>query len=371
MQFPSTILITNLSNEINFVKPLTQLGISKLLLFYSRSASKNNTYSKILGIIKKVKLPIIYECSLPKQPNQDFLNKLTTNNINFFQGQRIGVLSIGGGSTIDSAKAIIYFAKEYFSSNTKTKNFFIPPLIAVPTTAGTGSEVTRFAVIREKDGGQRVLQTPYLIPKIAIINGSFQETVPPDIKAYAALDALSHSIETFLSPKANFISCSISMSAASLIIHFIQEHCSFYDISVAQQMAEAATLAGIANQLVGCSIIHAMAYAISEQLEIRHGLAIAVCLPVVLQHIERKSPPSYQHFVTHFSSIKNFPEFIIKTINILPIDTTFFQRLKHLDLDSAVKRTISIKRLSTNVPIKCDTSEVYIMYEEIIKLWTK
>ena len=319
-------------------------------------------------------LSIAYELDIPSEPTWDFLQEQKNMVIDLLKNPHYGVLAIGGGSVIDGAKAIIQFSKDSLCCSIGINDKIrISPLIVVPSTAGTGSEVTKYSVIK-KGLIHKVLKGVALVPKIAFIDGSLQETVPSNVKAFTAIDALSHSIETFVSPKANNISRSLSINAFLLIVNNIQQHCLSYNIHVSQKISESATIAGIANQLVGCGLIHAMAYALSEQLDIPHGLAIALCMPIVIKFIEKRMPYIYQKLLNHLNnqliSLENTSSFILRIIKSLPINfTKYSHNLNNLDLKLATKRTNSIERLAKNIPVEYNLSELYRMFEEVVNLW--
>ena len=181
-------------------------------------------------------------------------------------------LAVGGGSPIDVAKCI----KHYSESDA--------PLIAIPTTSGTGSESTHFAVVYE-NGNKLSVAAPNLLPDIAILEPSTLKNVPEYTRKATMLDALCHAIESHWAKKATDESRSYAEQAIALILRYKDAYLANTDEGNAGMM-EAANLAGQAINISTTTAAHAMCYKITSLYGFQHGHAAAICLPEVWKQIE-------------------------------------------------------------------------------------
>lgn len=185
------------------------------------------------------------------------------------------VIAFGGGSCIDATKAILYFAGQ--------KGIGRPYFLAVPTTAGTGSEVTNFAVIT-RGMAKVALIDDALAPDGALLDASFTRSVPPVITADTGLDVLTHALEAYVSNKAS--SFSDALAAKALRIAFEDLPVVFHDgdaMRARGRMAEASCVAGIAFTNAGLGINHSLAHALGGRFHIAHGRLNAILLPYVMR----------------------------------------------------------------------------------------
>jgi len=201
------------------------------------------------------------------------------------------ILAFGGGSPMDCAKAIGASVAE----NRPIRDFVgtgvpiraaLPPLIAVPTTAGTGSEVTAVTVLTKTEGAVKYktgTSSPVLYPRIALVDPELHCTVPPSVTAATGMDALTHAIESYIAASHNpgadiFCLESIRLAGASLA-----RACKAgEDVEARYDMALSSTYAGIALSNSSLGIVHGFAHALGAQAGMAHGLANAIILPYVL-----------------------------------------------------------------------------------------
>jgi alcohol dehydrogenase class IV len=207
----------------------------------------------------------------------------------FKEGQHDVIIALGGGSSIDTAKVISFLAtnegtvKDYFGVGI-FKNDPIP-VIAIPTTAGTGSEVTRFAIVRDKGNDIKFnIRSDQLYPKVAILDPTLLQSLPSKFIAYPGIDAFTHAIESFLSTQSNLITQQFSLAATRLIydalIPFKENP---KDTELASKVLYGSCLAGMAFTNVGLTAVHAMALPIGASYHLPHGLACALLLCNVLK----------------------------------------------------------------------------------------
>ncbi len=187
------------------------------------------------------------------------------------------VVGFGGGSAIDACKAIMYIAQQQ-GMVSKQK------LIAIPTTSGTGSEVTDFSVITdEKKAVKYPLISEEMLPDVAILDAEFTLTVPPVQTAVTGMDALTHAIEAIVSKNANDFSDAMAEKAIRLVrSNLIKAYREPSNYEARQAMHNASCMAGIAFNSAGLGLNHGMAHALGAHFHIPHGKANAVLLPYVM-----------------------------------------------------------------------------------------
>lgn len=203
------------------------------------------------------------------------------------EGGYDGMLALGGGSPIDTAKAMGVLAvnggamRDYKVPNPIP--LAGPPLVAIPTTAGTGSEVTRFTVITDAATDEKMLiASPLLVPSAAIIDYELTLSCPPRLTADTGIDALTHAIEAYVSAKANPFSDSMALAAMRRIAPHIRTAVAEPGNRVAREaMMLGATLAGMAFSNASVALVHGMSRPIGAFFHVPHGLSNAMLLPAV------------------------------------------------------------------------------------------
>jgi alcohol dehydrogenase class IV len=208
-------------------------------------------------------------------------------------------VSLGGGSPIDTAKAIGILAanggrpRDYKVPNPIPKAG--PPHIAIPTTAGTGSEVTRFAVISDSETQEKMLIAgSSLMPSAAVVDYELTMTMPRRLTADTGTDSLTHAIEAYVSRKANPFTDTLALSAmktiwAELPTAFRRPE----DRAAREGMMMAATLAGIAFSNASVALVHGMSRPIGLFFHVPHGLSNAMLLPAVTRFSAGSAPERY------------------------------------------------------------------------------
>ena len=193
------------------------------------------------------------------------------------------LVALGGGSPIDSMKAIGSLVKNGGSISDymgKVIDVEMPPMVAIPTTAGTGSEATQFTIITDtKKDIKMLLKGKVLIPSLAIIDPQFTMTAPPKITAATGLDALCHAVEAYTSRKAQTLSDTFAMSAVKRIFKFLPV--AFHDGKNEEarvQMSVAALEAGIAFNNSSVTLIHGMSRPIGALFHVPHGMSNAMLI---------------------------------------------------------------------------------------------
>lgn len=193
------------------------------------------------------------------------------------------IIGIGGGSPLDSAKAIAAMAVNEGSIadyNGKEITGEILPLAAIPTTAGTGSEATKFTVITDSEKGiKMLLKGDVLVPKLAIVDSNFTVGAPKSVTSATGLDALTHAVEAYTSRKAFSMTDTLAVSAVKRIMKYLPIAYKEPDNSLArEQMSIAALEAGICINNSSVTIVHGMSRPIGALFHVPHGMSNAMLL---------------------------------------------------------------------------------------------
>lgn len=202
-----------------------------------------------------------------------------------------GMIAIGGGSVLDTAKGANILLSlggslvdDYSGAQTITRP--LNPLIAIPTTAGTGSEVTEAIVIRDETSGAKLtFVDEHLLPTLAILDPELTVSMPPKITAATGMDALTHAIEAMASIQRAPASDALALQAISLIFeNLLTAVKEPKDIAARGAMLTAASLAGIAFDHAKVGVVHAVAHTVGGMFHIHHGTANSIFLPYGMEY---------------------------------------------------------------------------------------
>lgn len=240
--------------------------------------------AKVEAALKQEHVPYAVYSDIVGEPN----NIMIENGLRKYREEGCDFLiAIGGGSCLDSMKAIGALAvnggdiADFFG---KTIDVEMPPMAAIPTTAGTGSEATQFTIITDtRKDIKMLLKGPKLIPSLAVIDPQFTMTAPPAVTANTGLDALCHCVEAYTSRKAQTLSDTFAVSAVKRI--FANLPIAYHDGSNQEariQMSVAALEAGIAFNNSSVTLIHGMSRPIGALFHVAHGLSNAMLMNVCL-----------------------------------------------------------------------------------------
>tara|TARA_B100000963_G_C22630559_1_gene674729 strand:- start:2366 stop:3496 length:1131 start_codon:yes stop_codon:yes gene_type:complete len=270
--------ITKVLNKINCKRPF---------IITDKNMVKLEIITPLLENLKSNKIEFsVYDNTVP-EPTSESLKE----PVNILQNKNFDcVIAFGGGSPIDSAKAISILAK--FGGN--IKNFKFPniieeggvPIIAIPTTAGTGSEATKFTIITDEKTSEKMLCVGSgFMPFAAIVDYELTLSVPSRISADTGIDALTHAIEAFVSKKSNYFSNSNAMTAMKMIAPNLRKvYKNGNDREAREKLMTGSLLAGIAFSNASVALVHGMSRPIGALYHVPHGLSNAMLLPTVTEY---------------------------------------------------------------------------------------
>ncbi|WP_152656738.1 iron-containing alcohol dehydrogenase [Oceanobacillus sp. CFH 90083] len=254
-----------------------------------------NYDEKVNQILKQENIDVTFFSDYQGEPTTDHLEAALT--IAKEQGVN-GVAAIGGGSAIDIAKATALFYRNpqmEWDAITDQNSLERLPLIAIPTTAGTGSEATKVMVITDTEKGIKMNPGhPDLIPDIAILDPALTSSLPKNFTAYTGIDALTHAIEAFVSTKANIATDQYALTAIQIAGRSLPiVYNNGMNMAAREEMLLASTYAGIAFSNASTNLAHAAGRALGARFHIPHGLSVAVLLPLVMRFGLQAAPERY------------------------------------------------------------------------------
>ncbi len=310
-------------NKIFFEKGAIQYlqvmkDISKVFIVTDPSMVKLGYVDKILYYLEKRKTPVHTQIFSQVEPDPSFETvKKGVEMMNYFEPDCI--ISLGGGSAIDAAKGmwLLYEQPDVNLDALKPKFLDIrkrvykiddlgkkAKMVAIPTTSGTGSETTSFAVISDKQKNMKYPLADYaLVPTIAIVDPELVYTLPKSVVADTGMDVLTHAIEAYVSNMATDYTDGLAVKAVELVFEYLERSYNDANDKVAREkMHNASTIAGMAFSNAFLGINHSIAHKIGAEFHVPHGRANAILLPYVIKYnstIPSKfvSFPKYEHFV--------------------------------------------------------------------------
>ena len=204
------------------------------------------------------------------------------------------VIGIGGGSTLDTAKGVAVVAanpgqcREYIKKEDQPRSQLSTapfPIIAVPTTAGTGSEATPYAVLTDPETrGKRAIVNQLIFPQVAIVDPELMISMPPDLTAFTGIDTLAHALESYINANSHPYSELLALEAIRLVAASLPAAVANGTNREARSaIAWANTLAGMAIAHVGPTLPHALAQAVGGFCNAPHGQTLAACLPKIMR----------------------------------------------------------------------------------------
>ncbi len=263
---------------------MTSIGCSRPIILTDKTMVDLGYVQTVLAQFKDAKqLPDVFDNTVPEPTVASIIEAVSVVK----QKDYDCIIALGGGSPIDSAKAVAVMAtlggemSDYKFPHIQTQPGL--PVIAIPTTAGTGSEVTKFTIITDQDTDEKMLCAgPGFMPAAALIDYRLTLSLPPRTTADTGIDALTHAIEAYVSKKANLYSDSQALAAMKLLAPNLREaYSNGKNESCREAMMLGATLAGLAFSNASVALVHGMSRPIGAFFHVPHGLSNAMLLPSV------------------------------------------------------------------------------------------
>lgn len=237
------------------------------------------------------------------------------------------IVAVGGGSVLDAAKfCSVYndnkdyqFVEDITKGKIDKKNYSLMPIIAIPTTAGTGSEVTPWATVWDMEEKKKYsLHLPNLFPSIAIYDPCLTLTVPLDITIQTGLDTLSHALESIWNKNANEITLSYAIKSAKLIFNNLTLLCNdLENLTHRTAIMKGCMYAGLSFSNTQTAMAHAMSYFITAHKNIPHGIACSFTLPLLIDNIIGRFNFIDEALIAIFGSLSSSPlRGTLKTLNV-------------------------------------------------------
>jgi len=269
---------------------------NKALLVTDRMMSRLGYTSRITDILEDKGI----EYSIYDEVDDEPVDSMVEKGTQIFKNNDCQFLiALGGGSPIDAAKAIGIMTTnpgeiaDYMGFN-KVKNP-TPPLVAIPTTAGTGSEATKVTIITDTQNDVKMLiVTPLVLPEMAVVDCGLTLSVPPELTAATGIDALTHAIEAYTSVKNQPLSDQFALSAISRISQNLKRsYDNGKDEQARNEMMLAALEAGIAFSNSSVTLVHGMSRPIGAIFHVPHGISNAVLLPSCMEYAVEGHPKRF------------------------------------------------------------------------------
>ena len=286
---------------------LEKSGSKKMMIVSDHGLEKIGVVKKIQDVCEASGIETVTFLDILPNPTVEMVDAATKV---YKESGATSIVALGGGSPMDVAKAVGVLAR-YGGSITEYEGAHlvpgaIEPIIAIPTTAGTGSEVTAFAVITDTSRNYKLTVFSYeLLPKYALLDPEFIMSVPPSIAASCGVDALIHALEAYISRSASPFSDAMAEKAMELIGGNIRRFvANRQDEEAAGAMMMGATFAGIAFAWARLGNVHAMSHPVSAFFGVQHGVANSILLPVVVEYNALADKGRYEKIYNYISEEK-------------------------------------------------------------------
>lgn len=263
-------------------------GGSKVFLMADKILQENKQLEPLIKSLEDADMEYILFTDIVPEPPVHVIDKVSDV---MKAGNCDICVSVGGGSTIDTAKAVCMLqtnegsVKEYLFGGSKTVTKPSVPLICIPTTAGTGAEVTAASVIDDTENKVKLSVThENLIPPIALLDPTLQASLPPFVTATTGIDALTHAIESYVSLNANPVGDAYSLQTMRMIGENLRNAVADgSDLEARGNMLVASLLGGAAILNCGLGVVHGIAQSMGGIAHVPHGLANALILPYAME----------------------------------------------------------------------------------------
>ena len=372
--YPTTMWVGE--NRINDIALACEgLGITKPLLVTDKGLAETEIVKNTLSILK--------EKNISTRLYSNVVGNPTGNNVNegvegFKENKCDWVIAFGGGSGLDVGKAVAFMSgqtlpiwdfEDVGDNWTKANADKIAPIIAVPTTAGTGSETGRASVIlNEETGVKNIIFHPKFLPSIVILDPVLTVGLPSKLTAATGMDALAHNLEAYCAPGYHPMADGIALEGIRIINEWLLEAVNNgSNIEARQNMLTAASMGSTAFQK-GLGAIHSLSHPVNALNNIHHGLSNAIFMPYVLTYnkdvIEKKIIKICDYLEFKDCSFNSFIQWVLDLRKTLDMPHKLSEVIdeKDFDIDRLSKMALADPSTSGN-PKKLTENDMKIMYQ--------
>jgi alcohol dehydrogenase class IV len=371
--YPTTMWVGE--NRINNITEACKtLNIKKPLLVTDKGLSNSEIVENTISILKDDNVQVELFSDVVGNPTGTNVNDGVKN---YKDNQCDGVIAFGGGSGLDVGKAIAFMSgqnlpiwdfEDVGDNWIKANSEQIAPIIAVPTTAGTGSETGRASVILNEDTGvKKIIFHPKFLPSIVILDPTLTVGLPPKITAATGMDALAHNLEAYCAPGYHPMADGIALEGMSLVNKWLPEAVNNgSNLEARMNMLTAASMGSTAFQK-GLGAIHSLSHPVNALNNIHHGLSNAIFMPYVLtfnkEVIEKKVIKICKYLELQDQSFNGFINWVLDLRKKLDMPHTLSEVIdeKDLQLDRLSKMALEDPSTSGN-PKKLSEADMKSMY---------
>lgn len=355
---------------------LNGLNAEKVLVITDKGIVNAGIYRKLEDALKNTNRKIVLYDSVRPDPSV----KLVEEAVQIARGNDVeAVIGVGGGSSLDTAKIAAALI-----TNTKDMSSYIgvdllendaAPIIAIPTTAGTGSEVTHIAILSdEEEQLKKGIVSTKIIPAFAILDPELTTGLPGHVTAATGMDALVHALEAYISVNANPYSDVLALKAVNLISKNIREaYNNGKNTEARENMLLGSLFAGISFANAGVAAVHAFAYPLGGMFHVPHGLANSVMLPTIMEFNLTGNEERYSQMAGCLTNnSKASPQCVIDEIKKLRNDLKIPLSLKELRIPESsipqlAESAMKVTRLLANNPRKITLQDAVRLYTRAYK----
>ncbi len=372
--YPTTMWVGE--NRIkDIAEACKSLGVLKPLLVTDKGLAETDIVKNTLSILKDNNITTKLYSNVVGNPTGTNVNEGVES---FKKNHCDGVIAFGGGSGLDVGKAVAFMSgqtlpiwdfEDVGDNWLKANSEKISPIIAVPTTAGTGSETGRASVIlNEKTGVKNIIFHPKFLPSIVILDPVLTVSLPPKITAATGMDALAHNLEAYCAPGYHPMADGIALEGMRLINKWLLEAVNNgTNLEARMNMITAASMGSTAFQK-GLGAIHSLSHPVNALNNIHHGLSNAIFMPYVLtfnkEFIEKKIIKICDYLDLKDKSFDGFINWVLDLRKKLDIPHKLSEVIKeeNFQLDRLSKMALDDPSTSGN-PKKLSEADMKIMYQ--------
>lgn len=290
---------------------ISRLGKNALIVTGKHSSKKNGSLNDVKFILNSLSINFVIFDDVEENPSLETIDKIATlgksSNVDF-------IIGIGGGSPLDSSKAagvLIKNESANLDSLFNDSNLLSLPIVAIPTTAGTGSETTPYAIVTDHNSKTKRGIIQRVFPKISFLDATYFMETPKNVTINTSIDSLSHLIEGYLSSNANLLSDSLAEKGLEYFGQCLESlEKNTIDFDTREKLVITSTIAGMVISQSGTSLPHGMGYSLTYFKGIPHGRANGFLLKSFLQFHEDKQKVNKILTYLNFKTLDEFGDYL-------------------------------------------------------------